>query len=204
MGKNTQITWINCAKLVAILAVLTDHTNGILYKNQDIAFASYFSVSLFIVLSGMTSYFSASKRNNSVGKGLVKGCKKIVTAYCIAVAVYMIAMQHGFDLYQYLYYLVHFNISGPHYFVLLYIQLMAANGFLYNLLEKCPCSVKGYFGEGVMMAGIMMFASWTTNYTNILEVYGGGGEAFWWNVSDPVLFRYADRKASLAGSYNCW
>ena len=58
-----QIKWINCAKMVAILAVMTDHTFDVLYTNSKIAMASYFSVSLFIILSGMTSYLSYSKNN---------------------------------------------------------------------------------------------------------------------------------------------
>lgn len=57
-----EIKWINCAKAIAIFAVLIDHTNGILYTNANIAMASYYSVSLFILISGMLSYISVSNR----------------------------------------------------------------------------------------------------------------------------------------------
>lgn len=57
------IKWIDCAKCLAILAVMTDHTNGILYTNQDIAYASYFSVSLFIIIAGMMSFLSNERHN---------------------------------------------------------------------------------------------------------------------------------------------
>lgn len=55
MVGNKQIVWLNCSKFVAILAVMLDHTNKILYQSSDIAYASYFSVELFVILSGMTS-----------------------------------------------------------------------------------------------------------------------------------------------------
>ena len=38
--KSKEIKWINCAKAIAIIAVLVDHTNGILYSNPNIATAS--------------------------------------------------------------------------------------------------------------------------------------------------------------------
>ena len=177
MEHKQQIAWINGAKFVAILAVMTDHTNGKLYTNQDIAYVSYFSVSLFVILSGMTSYL-ADVQHTANWKEIVRSCKKILTAYCIAVVVYMIVKTHGFDFSVYLHYLVYFNISGPHYFVLLYIQLMFANGFLFNLLQKCPKSKRGYIYEALIMMGIIILSIWTTNYTNILDVYGGGGKLF--------------------------
>lgn len=77
-----------------------------------------------------------------------------------------------------MYYLIHFNISGPYYFVLLYIQLMLFNSLLYSLLKRCPYSVRGYLREVFIMSCIMVLSSWTTNYTNILNVYGGGGKLF--------------------------
>lgn len=54
--KRPRIAWIDCAKFAAIVGVLIDHTNGILYRNADIAAASYYSVSLFILLTGISSY----------------------------------------------------------------------------------------------------------------------------------------------------
>ena len=110
--------------------------------------------------------------------GYLRNCKKIMAAYSLAVAVYLVVQTQGFDFSLYLYYLFHFNISGPHYFVLLYVQLMVWNGVLYCLLQKCPVSVKGWVCEGMVLAGILVLASWTTNHTNILDVYGGGGKLF--------------------------
>lgn len=53
---NKEVTWINCAKFIAIFAVIMNHTFGILYTNQAVEWGFYYSVSLFILLSGITSY----------------------------------------------------------------------------------------------------------------------------------------------------
>lgn len=173
-----QIAWINGAKFIAILAVLVDHTYKILYTNKDIAYASYFSVELFIILSGMTSYLADTHHITNWWGGVKHSCRNILTAYCISVVVYMIINTHGFDFLSYLDHLIHFNIVGAHYFVLLYIQLMAVNGFLFNLLQKCPKSRNGYICEAFIMLGIIILSIWTTNHTNILNVFGGGGKLF--------------------------
>lgn len=58
-----EIKWINRAKAVAIFAVLVDHTYGILYTNVKVAMASNYSVSLFILISGILSYTSTGGEN---------------------------------------------------------------------------------------------------------------------------------------------
>ena len=135
MQKTEQIKWLNCAKAVAIVAVLIDHTTGILYSSQTIATASYFSVSLFILIAGMTSYLSDSRHAESCCQNFVRSTRKIVEAYIIAAGVCTVLSSKGFDLLEYLSHLIHFDASLPHYFVLLYVQLMVENRFLFNLLQ---------------------------------------------------------------------
>ena len=47
--------WIDCAKLIAMLAVLTDHMYGYAYSSLSIQFAALFAVSLFVLLSGISA-----------------------------------------------------------------------------------------------------------------------------------------------------
>ena len=54
--KGQRADWIDAAKLVAILGVLVDHTQNVLYSNHRIADCSYYSVGLFIFLMGVTGY----------------------------------------------------------------------------------------------------------------------------------------------------
>lgn len=78
-GADGQVAWVNGAKLVAMLAVLVDHTNGVLYTSQEVALASYFSVALFILLSGMASYMANANGRDISGGGISKPVKK----YCL-------------------------------------------------------------------------------------------------------------------------
>lgn len=173
-----QIDWINCAKFLAILAVLIDHTNRVLYYNQHIALASYYSVSLFILISGYLSFGSNIRHNRSYGGTVIKSCKKITLAYLLASLIYCLLACHVFDFQTYLNAIIHFNASSPFYYVLLYIQLMIANKAIYQLLVYSKRYKKVYeiIYDIVLGAIIFFISSVTTNYTNIFDIYGGGGK----------------------------
>lgn len=55
-----RIKWVDCAKAMAIMGVIIDHNNGLLYTNQAIARASYFAVGVFILLAGMMAFDTTS------------------------------------------------------------------------------------------------------------------------------------------------
>lgn len=168
---NKQIKWINCAKFIAILAVMIDHTSGILYTNEKIVLASYFSVSLFIIISGMTSWISYEKNNKNMIKKL-----SILFDYCIATFVYLLCEKHFFDFKQYIKLLINFNVTGPFYFVLLYVQLTLVSGIIFNYLHKERSTKKQIIYDILGLLGVICISYFTTNYTNILNIYGGGGK----------------------------
>ena len=68
--KGQRADWIDAAKLVAILGVLVDHTQNVLYSNHRIADCSYYSVGLFIFLMGVTGYGSYSRYRGSIPEKL--------------------------------------------------------------------------------------------------------------------------------------
>ena len=105
-----------------------------------------------------------------------RGCKNLVVAYLIATAIYQIYFTHRFDFTLYIDNVIHFKVSMHLYFVLLYIQLNFINRFFFGYLQKCPSNVKGYLCEIIMFVIVAIFTINTTNYTNILDVYGGGGK----------------------------
>ena len=116
--------WISIGKLIAIIAVLTDHLHGTLYSSEELQRLSFYSVSLFILLMGVTTYWSFSKATCSVGKKVIKRVIGITVPYSVAVFVYEVVNHKGFSLENYINSLIHFNASEPHYHVLLYIQLL--------------------------------------------------------------------------------
>lgn len=179
-AKNSnEVKWINVAKFLAIAAVLTDHTKGILYTDPRISTASYFSVTLFIFLSGMTTFLSSERTGQKITKEIVAGrCRKILIPYAVAVFLYMAVSFHKFDLMEYLDYLVHFNITGVHYFVLLYLQMLLISPVLHRIIlwaEQRSWKVQSCFHLAASVF-LLYFASWSIRRTNLMDVYGGGGK----------------------------
>lgn len=172
---NENIAWINCAKFIAILAVLTDHAGGVAEFTQDIMQLSYFSVTLFILLSGMTSYLSITRHGYGWFKTFIKMSQTITVAYCFAVFIYQVYLYRYFDISIYGKYLFHFDISGPHYFVLLYLQLAIISKALWHLASFCHGKYEMLW-EILSLVPIVFIAYLTTNFSNIFDVYGGGGK----------------------------
>ena len=94
-----RIVWVDCLKLFACLAVYVDHTSGFLYFNPYILYASYFSVPVFIFLSGMTGYGSNSKHvSEPYLEDMRRRLLRIVIPYAIATAFYVVYIYRMFDL----------------------------------------------------------------------------------------------------------
>lgn len=130
--------WINCAKFIAILAVIADHTNGVLYTDTRIALASYFSVTVFIFLSGITSFYSNHRHeNNPVVKDTLRRIKGILVPYAVATLLYQIVAVKFWDMKTYMLYLFNFSICGVFYFVVFYVQLLIISPLLYRLIVFC-------------------------------------------------------------------
>lgn len=172
--RNKTIAWINGAKFMAILGVLVDHTTMILYTNQVYHWGSYFAVSLFILISGMLTYRSIGHHNYSYGRTVVHSLRKILIAYLIATFIYQVWAFKTFDFTRYITGLIAFNTSGPFYYVLLYIHLMLVSKILYTFVafKTRPAFIKDAT-IGYCIIGISYV---TTNYSNIMNVYGGGGK----------------------------
>lgn len=173
-----RIYWIDIAKLAAILAVIVDHTNGILYTNQLVAYSSYYSVSLFILVMGITTYWSIENKKISMKQRCIIKCTEILEPYLFATFLYCLYYYHSFDLMIFLKHIIHFNACGPFYYVLLYVQLIIISPVVYNLVKYQDNKKHEGLRGVVLVIGLLCIASNTTNYTNILDVYGGGGKLF--------------------------
>ena len=172
LNKN-RILWIDAAKFAAMLAVIIDHTNEVLYANTKIAHLSYFNVSVFILMMGYTSYLSMSQKHFTLSKKIWG----IIGPYIAATVIYCVIENKFFDFTVFINYLIHFNASGPFYYVLLYIQLVLISPVIFQIFKTAERAGKFEFlVELLVLIPITFLSSWTTNYTNILSVYGGGGK----------------------------
>ena len=177
--------WIDCAKLVAMLGVLVDHTRTLLYDNPLVNIASFYAVPLFIIIAGMLSFRSIDRHRLGWFQTFLKAAKKIVPAYVLATFVFQVCGTRSFDFAVFLDDLCHFSAAGPFYYVLLYLQLMLVCKALFVVASSAPKKM-GWLWHTVVFALLLLFAAWSVNKTNILHVYGGGGRLL--GASYLVLF----------------
>lgn len=209
---------------------MTDHANRVLYSNQSIAYASYFSVSLFVLISGITSWISLDKTPREVvGGGIrhfslrdMQRLRRIIFPYMIAVAVAVIRRYRFFEFQKYLYHLIHFDGLAPHYYMSLYIQLLLIRRLIFTVLKQTNerDSRKKLFREGFYFIIIVMIAFLTTRYTDIFSIYGGGGKLFGGTYlilffigmllqSHGVFDKYSKKKSTIVfivsfSAWICW
>lgn len=174
--------WIDCLKTFSILAVFTDHTNGFLYKNQTIAYMSYFSVSLFVLLGGITSYMS-NKRHEELTwlQDIGRKLKGILVPYAIAMAIHLFFQFKVLDLKTYLKVLIEFGgveFTSPFYFIVFYLQLILVSRCLYRIINWTEGKkwYKIWFIFELVIA--LLFSAICIQYTYILPVHGGGQYLF--------------------------
>lgn len=103
-------------------------------------------------------------------QSIVHSLKKIIIAYLIATFICQAWSYKTFDFIRYVKGLIAF--PGPFYYVFLYIHLMLVSKVLYNLIafKTRICLLKdltvGYC--------VIVISYISTNYSNILNVFGGG------------------------------
>lgn len=170
-------TWIDVGKFFAIVAVMIDHTKDRLYTNENIAYLSYYSVSLFILLMGVNLYHSYKRSGIYLYEKVKNKIIGIVKPYVIATFIYHVVMQHFFHLEQFVYDLIHCSAMGPFYYVSLYVQLLVISPLIFRAFINDTRN-KGFIQEvfGLVFVGFISYL--TTNYSNILSIYGGGGRLF--------------------------
>ena len=170
--KAERIRWIDCAKTIAIMAVLVDHTNGILYTNQDIATASYFAVSLFVILSRMTS-ISVLRAERTFSYQLRK-ILKMFAEYAIANGVVLIWYNKCFDLKIWISHVLNFSLQGPYYFLLFFFQLVLVAPFLNYWCKYCDNRERKWLWHIGTLVVLGYLSSVFIRYTYVLPVHGGG------------------------------
>lgn len=160
---------IDFCRGAAMIAVIIDHTQTLYPK--FLVLHSIFSVTMFVLLGGITSCMSLEKSTGSTFPYIWKRIKPILLPYVIATMVYRICLDgYVFSLPNYLSSLLLFNASPPFYFIVFYLQLIAISPLLYNLINRSTRDV-----YQIVLIGIACFLSLLfTKYTHIGDVHGGG------------------------------
>ena len=93
----------------------------------------------------------------------------------MATFIFSIALDGQFTFLAFWKRLLYFNASAPFYYVALYLQLMAIIPVFAALLRVTSTKKDGIFIEMLVFGATVILSVWTTNHSNILDIYGGGG-----------------------------
>lgn len=178
-NKAEYFKWIDFLKGLAIIAVVLDHMCGILYIDYRIQLMSFYSVTLFIILAGITSYISMDKKriiNYDFGY-VLKRLKSVLVKYIIATIIITTYSMRFFDLKVVLDKIINFTASGPFYFIVFFCQLIVVSPILYLFLKKVETMKKMYSKLFFLILILFMLTELGlifTKYTLVLPLHGGG------------------------------
>ena len=119
---------------------------------------------------GFTTFWSYQNCNGSIGRKAVRKCTYILIPYIIATTIFCTFDSRKFDFLEIINALIHFNKSGPYYYVLLYMQLAIISPCLYKFIISTSGKKYLWIPCGIAVAVI---SSFTTRFSSILSVYGG-------------------------------
>lgn len=158
--------------------MVVDHCNGLLYSNPFIACASYFSVSLFIILSGYTVRITDSAKRRRTFSYQLKKVGRLYLQYAVATFILLIFYNRFFDLKTYVTHLLNFSIQAPYYFFLFFFQLLLVSSFLLLWCRFCSSRRFPIVWHLVTALFLFWFSTVLIRFTYILPVHGGGQYLF--------------------------
>lgn len=170
-----RIDWIDFIKGMAILAVVIDHYSGSV-SSLSWASMSYYSVTLFTFIAGITSYYSLKRQETIEIKYVVRRLKHILIPYIVATCLYVFYSNHFLDIGTLLKSIVGFSASAPFYFILYFLQLLIISPLLFYIISVK--SKKYPFYLLVVTIAIGLFSILLVKYTNVLPLHGGGKYIF--------------------------
>lgn len=184
MGQRKEIEWLNFLKGIAIMAVVFDHMHNFLYQSEYLWSLSFYSVTLFTFVAGITSCLSMEKRMRLDCYDLAytwNRLKKILIPYAVATAFYVFVENQFFDLKTYLEALVTFSGAAPFYFIVYFVQLIVAAPLLFLVIYK----IKRKSLHVLFLIGTAVFSGICLKFTHTIKT--------WWKGAIFALFNiYAD------------
>ena len=119
--EDTSVLWIDVAKTVCMIGVVLQHVKGYAYSNDKIFYSVWFVVALFLMIGGYNLMGSWLTRGIVIWRKRLSG---IFLPYAVATVFYVLLEHRFLDIATLLTTLLHFNASGPLYYVAVYMQLV--------------------------------------------------------------------------------
>ena len=167
--------WLDILKGIAIMAVVLDHFVYLFPKTvlRSCWEYSFFSVGLFVFLSGITAAMSYEKHGDASLKGVCKRLPHILIPYVCATFLYQLFFMHfHFDFITFFKHLIFFNAFPQLYFVFFFLQLMLIAPVCFRLLFG-KRQISAVWLPPVLIL-LVVFSLWTTLYTSMLPLHGAG------------------------------
>ena len=92
--------------------------------------------------------------------------------YVGATFIYFLLDSHSFLFTEFINRLIHFNMTAPFYYVLLYFQVILLAPFLYGV---AVLGKRRKYIHLINLGLLFLFSVFANNMTNIMDIYGGGG-----------------------------
>ena len=120
--------------------------------------------------------------------------KRLLVLYAVAVLVVLCIEQKKFDMKIYLRSLVEFNIQGPYYYLVFFIQLLMIAPILVTWCRNVNNRKHKWIIHAGALGAFGWFAYISINYTYILPVHGGGQFLGGGDICNSILYGYAFSK----------
>ena len=157
-----------------MLMVLLDHSYLKLYDSLTLWRLSYCSVSLFILLSGITSFLSLRRHaGQPLWRVMAHHLLAEAVPYLFCVAVLQVMRTGSFNVPLYLRNAASFSYEPPYYFLLFYFELVVVSPLLYAWIHWCCARPHPLFWHLGSCAGVLWVSSLLTRFTYVDGMYGG-------------------------------
>lgn len=177
---NQKSSWIYVAKTCSIIGVVLQHVRGYIYTDDNIFYSLWWVVALFIMIGGYNVMDSFAKRGKVIVKKRIWG---ILIPYFVATVLYTLYDNRYLNAAEVFIRLLHFDATGPLYYVAVYVQLVLITPILIGIIKWCETN-NNVLRFIVVWVGIMATCYATTHLTNLFDIVIGGGNLF----AGPWLF----------------
>ncbi len=103
--------------------------------------------------------------------------KKLFLPYVVATVLYVLLMHRFLDATTLLTYLLHFNASGPLYYVAVYVQMVLITPVLIGIIRWCGKGRK-WFRYILAWNFVLVVCYLTVHFSNVFDIAIGGGNLF--------------------------
>lgn len=174
MGNSSKrVKWIDAAKTVAWGGVMTQHVNHLFYCDQRIFKSTWYAVALFIMIGGYLTACSYEKKGTI---DIRQRTGRLLLTYSAATVIYVFYQERYLDVEGLFLHIIHFDASGPFYYIWVYCQLLVISPVLEGALNWADAKgIKGYVRRAAVLTAVLSICYFNVTYTSAFQLSSSGG-----------------------------